>query len=69
MAPQEVAGVEGRLLELMGPSEQTMLVALVPHEGFRWFFKMVGPSSLIEQQKPAFDRFLRSVRFDGTAGD
>jgi uncharacterized protein (TIGR03067 family) len=29
-----------------------------------WYFKLDGPSDLVAAQKPAFDGFLRSVRFD-----
>jgi hypothetical protein len=28
-----------------------------------WFFKMTGPPQVIEQQKPAFDDFLKSIQF------
>jgi hypothetical protein len=33
-----------------------------------WFFKIMGPSDLVEAQKDAFDAFLRSISLEGTAG-
>lgn len=28
-----------------------------------WFFKMTGPPALVEQEKPAFEKFVQSIRF------
>ncbi len=33
------------------------------HEGRAWFFKLTGPKTVVEQEKPKFVKFLQSVRF------
>lgn len=33
------------------------------HDGRVWFFKLTGPASVVEQEKPKFVKFLESVRF------
>ena len=63
--------IEGRMLEFI--SSQTpnrrMLVVMVPHDQFTWFFKMLGDEALVTQQKPKFNAFVRSVRFSGASRD
>lgn len=48
-----------------GPEHQRILGAAVPHDGQTWFFKMQGPSEVVEKQKSRFTDFLKSVKFDG----
>ena len=50
--------------ESAGSKRQGMLVAVLPQGGRTWYFKMLGPAELVENQKSAFESFLRSVRFD-----
>lgn len=45
-----------------------LLAAIVPHRDRTWFFKLVGPSAAVNEQKEAFDTFLRSVHFTGQDG-
>jgi hypothetical protein len=44
------------------PGQQRILSALVSWQGATWFFKMTGPSAMVEDEKPAFLGFLGSVR-------
>ena len=49
-----------------GPAERILGVIL--HRGdTAWFFKMTGEAGLVEQQKPAFVAFLKTVQFVGLA--
>ncbi len=48
--------------------ERRVLGVVAPREGFTWFIKMDGPADLVEKQKPAFDKFVGSVKFDGGKG-
>lgn len=54
--------------ESAGNKRQGMLAAVLPHDGRTWYFKMLGPAELVENQKSAFESFLSSVRF-AEAGD
>ncbi len=58
--------LEGQLYDLTGPLART-LIGWFRHEGASWFFKMTGDSAAVEEQKPAFLDFVRSVRFDSAA--
>jgi hypothetical protein len=40
-----------------------MLAGWMRHDGRAWFFKLTGPATLVEQEKPKFVAFLQSVRF------
>ncbi|MSU47426.1 MAG: hypothetical protein EXS42_10010 [Lacunisphaera sp.] len=39
-----------------------ILGAIVPLGGETWFFKLMGPATLVAQEKPVFLEFLRTVR-------
>jgi hypothetical protein len=56
-----------RFVDLVGkdapPERDRILGAILDHGGVSWFFKMTGPRELLERHKPAFLRFLKSVRF------
>jgi len=65
-----IAGADGKLFDLTGTtkaaSEQAadrIMVALQKQDGVSWFIKLTGPSALVEQQKPAFLSFLKSLKF------
>jgi hypothetical protein len=65
----EVAGTMAPYVDLRGPeagagSPPRILGVLLPRGGRTWFFKMQGPADLIEKQKPVFDAFVKSVRFE-----
>ena len=40
-----------------------VLAAWARRDGRTWFFKLTGPSSVVEKEKPKFVKFLQSVRF------
>jgi hypothetical protein len=64
----EVAGAKCDYVDLLGPAgtnQQRMLVVICPHGGQTWFIKMVGPHDLVAKQQPAFEAFVRSLRFGG----
>lgn len=57
-----VAGESGKLYELS--NNGTMIyVASVPHNGSTWFFKLKGDNETVQNAKPAFREFLKSVEF------
>jgi hypothetical protein len=65
----EVAGTRAPFVDLNSPEmAERMVMVVVPHEGITWFIKMRGPADLVAKQQPAFEAFLKSVRFDGGTG-
>jgi hypothetical protein len=44
-----------------------ILAVIQHHDNMTWFFKMTGDSGLVEQQKPAFVAFLKSLKFTAAA--
>ncbi len=66
--PVEIAGQPAKLYEQAGTNpqngEKTRILAAISRRGdMAWFFKMTGDDALVEQQKPAFIEFLKSVTF------
>jgi hypothetical protein len=66
----DVAGTTAPYVDLIGPesaggSPQRILGAVLPRGGQTWFFTLRGPAEQVEKQKPAFEAFLKSVRFGG----
>ena len=49
-------------IDMSGPSAR-VIAGWTRQNGHAWFFKMTGPSELIEEQKPKFMTFLQSIRF------
>lgn len=45
------------------PVKLGILVASHQHQGFTWFFKMTGPSTLLRSQTDRFNEFLASVTY------
>jgi hypothetical protein len=39
-----------------------IVAALLPWNGGTWFFKLTGPAEAVARAKPAFPRFLKTVR-------
>jgi hypothetical protein len=70
LRPIQVGGVPGHSLDLTGPTAHdkpaTRIRAVIVKRGDQtWFFKMMGPAKLVDEQGEAFDGFIRSVRFEG----
>lgn len=68
--PIEVAGKDARYVDLTGPASpgkppERILGVILPRGEQAWFFTIKGPADLVEKQKPAFETFVKSVRFDG----
>jgi hypothetical protein len=49
-------------IDMSGASAR-VLAAWTRHNGRAWFFKLTGPASVVEQEKPRFAAFLQSIRF------
>ncbi len=64
----EAGAQPANLYDIVGqnPSSahSTRILAAIQHrDGTTWFFKMTGDAELVEQQKPAFISFLKSLDF------
>lgn len=49
-------------IDIAGANART-LAAWIRKDGRAWFFKLTGPSSGVEKEKPNFVKFIQSVRF------
>ena len=70
--PIEISGQSAQLYDIAGVNpasgDTTRITAAIEHRAdVTWFFKMTGDADLVEQQKPAFLAFLKSLKFSGTA--
>lgn len=50
-----------------GSAPERILAVILHRDDNTWFFKMTGDATLVEQEKPAFEAFLKSVAFGATA--
>jgi hypothetical protein len=58
-------GLHFTLVDFAGPTSpgrQRLVVGVVSWQGASWFFKLTGPDGLVENEKPAFVAFLKSVQ-------
>jgi hypothetical protein len=53
------------LLNADAPDHPRVLGVVLPRRDAVWTFTMKGPTELLEKQKPAFEAFVKSVRFAG----
>lgn len=67
--PVTVAGESGRMFQIEGTTTRgksqipaRILTAVVHRSDASWFYKLAGDASLVEEQKPAFVQFLRTLR-------
>ncbi len=66
----DVAGSPATYVDLSGGAGGKRIVgAVLPRGGQTWFFKLTGPADEVGRQKPAFEAFVKSVRFQGDAND
>jgi hypothetical protein len=67
-----VGGEAGKLYEIANDTSE-IFVALVPHNGATWFFKVKGDKATVADAKLAFGEFLKSIQFtdstDTTSAD
>lgn len=47
----------------MAGANARIVAGWVRHDGRAWFFKLAGPATVVEREKPRFVTFLQSVRF------
>ncbi len=58
----EAAGQPAQLYDIAGDAQR--ILGVIQHrDDMAWFFKMTGDAALVEQQKPAFVAFLKSLNF------
>lgn len=65
-------GQAAQLYDLVGKNpgsgDAERIVAVIQHrDDTTWFYKMTGDADLVEQQKPAFVDFLKSLKFSAAA--
>lgn len=56
------AGFDFVLVDMVNEKKERILGAVLEQKSVSWFFKLRGPDSLLETEKPAFIQFLQSVR-------
>lgn len=64
----DIDGGKAMLVDMSGTDvksgAQTRLVgAIVPKAQQTWFYKLMGPATLVEQQKEAFTKFVQSAKY------
>ena len=65
----KVDGIPGHSLDLTGPDApdkmtQRIRAVIVKRGEQTWFFRVMGPASLVGEQVSPFDGFIKSVRFE-----
>ena len=58
----EAGGQPAQLYDI-GGTDQRILGVIQHRDDMAWFYKMTGDAGLVEQQKPAFVEFLKSLKF------
>jgi len=64
----EAGGKSAQLYDIAGQNpasgETSRILGVIQHrDDMAWFYKMIGDATLVEQQKPAFIAFLKSLNF------
>jgi hypothetical protein len=62
MAPVHAGDVHIDTVDMAGATAR-VVAGWVRHDGRAWFFKLTGPATVVEREKPRFVTFLQSVRF------
>jgi hypothetical protein len=57
-----LGGMHFDVVDLVGPSGTRMLGAITSNNGNSWFFKLMGPDTLVAGEKQAFIEFLHTVK-------
>ena len=68
----EAGGQPAQLYDIAGTNpgsgDKERIIGVIQHrDGMTWFYKMTGDADLVEQQKPAFIDFLKSLNFGAAA--
>lgn len=62
----QIDGQSAQFYDVAGTASR--IIAVIQHrDDTTWFFKMEGDAELVEQQKPAFLEFLKSVKFSAAS--
>jgi hypothetical protein len=72
MVTLQVDGKKADYVDLSHPEKKDagrILGVVINCGSVTWFFKMHGPTELVEQEKEAFKRFVESVKFGGTGAN
>lgn len=70
LTPVEVAGAQGRLLEINGTGgdKPVRIVTAIAHrDGQSWFYRIAGDDAVVAAQKPVFLDFIKTVRIEAAA--
>ena len=59
--------IQGAYIEIPG-DKQSILAVMVPHGDKVWFFKLMGDTELVRQEKDHFESLVKSARFTGGKG-
>ncbi len=64
----DVQGGKATFVDMSGKDARTgesarLIGAVVPQSGQTWFYKLMGDSKIVEQQKDAFTSFVRTVQY------
>lgn len=64
----EASGIKASLVDMTGTDPRTgqktrLVGAIVPRQGQTWFYKLMGPESLVQGQKEAFQQFVQTARY------
>jgi len=59
----ESNGLHLAIVDLTDPAKpKATLGAIVPYSGSTWFFKLSGPTALVQQQKAVFLAFVKTIK-------
>ena len=68
--PITVGGSQGSYVDIVGPKETTpreaILGVIVPQPDKVWFIKLKGDADLAEREKPRFEAFIKSLKFEAS---
>jgi hypothetical protein len=62
MTPVHAGDLHIDTVDMAGASAR-VVAGWVRHDGRAWFFKLMGPTAIVEREKPRFLTFLQSIRF------
>ena len=63
--PVAIGAEQGKLYEVAdSKSPKRILAAVLEKNGTSWYFKMNGDAAVVQEQKPAFLDFLKSISFE-----
>jgi hypothetical protein len=62
IVPARAGEISFSTVDMAGATAR-VLAGWTRHDGRAWFFKLTGPKTVVEQEKPKFVKFLQSVRF------